>query len=288
MKRIVAVTGANRGIGLALVKRLVKQNQFGTVILCSRNLEKGQEASFEVQSEAVESSTVVEVEKLDMACSDSIKEFSEKVKSKYSGIHALVNNAGINLKPKEPETEKLSRLEQFDTTLKVNVWGLADLTHNLISNEALLPKSKVINISSQLATSHFLRDKELKQKIEEIKTLDDLKEVSNLYRSLLESGNSFYSANAPFPDYSFSKILVSKYSKILAHSEEAKKRELEVYALCPGWVKTDMGGEMATGSVESGTNVSNYLLNLGYEGGEPVNPEMFGTLVFQPGKFRPV
>lgn len=52
------------------------------------------------------------------------------------------------------------------------------------------------------------------------------------------------------PAYCVSKSLLNAITRHLAH--ELDDRQIAVNAVCPGWVKTDMGGRLAPRSVEQG------------------------------------
>jgi len=42
------------------------------------------------------------------------------------------------------------------------------------------------------------------------------------------------------------------YNRILARDEDIVKRNIQVYACCPGWVRTDMAGDKAPRSIQEG------------------------------------
>lgn len=99
-------------------------------------------------------------------------------------------------------------LDILRRTFEVNFFGTVHLTEALL--DTLQPGSTVINLSSGWGTF---------------------------------SDPSF---SAEVPHYKMSKTAINMYSKLLA--DRLKDREIKVYALNPGWVKTDMGTSAATKS----------------------------------------
>jgi len=61
------------------------------------------------------------------------------------------------------------------------------------------------------------------------------------------------------PLYSISKSLLNAITIHLAH--ELKQKDIRVNAVCPGWVRTKMGGRTAPRSVEKGTETILWLVN---------------------------
>jgi NAD(P)-dependent dehydrogenase (short-subunit alcohol dehydrogenase family) len=59
------------------------------------------------------------------------------------------------------------------------------------------------------------------------------------------------------PAYCVSKTLLNSITKQLAY--ELKDKNISVNAVCPGWVRTDMGGAGATRSVEKGAETPVWL-----------------------------
>ena len=59
------------------------------------------------------------------------------------------------------------------------------------------------------------------------------------------------------PAYCISKSLLNAITRHLAY--ELKSKNISVNAMCPGWVKTDMGGKSAPRNVEQGADTAVWL-----------------------------
>lgn len=272
-QRIVAITGANRGLGLALAKRLATSNNFySKVILCSRDEKKGREVIEALQKKAKPRATL-EAATLDMDSTDSIISFSNKIKEKYGKIFALVNNAGILIKDPSIKPEILEK------TASTNLFGVMTLTNKFLQDDLIENKGKIIGVSSKLATSSFIRDPELKKLLSNVQSTDELKPIYDYMLKEVKNGNSsaMFVPKFPFAEYSVLKRMMSIYFRILSNKPEVMERDLFVATLCPGWCKTDMGGQMATNSVESGTEVSYNLLTEETSANNPLQ----GKLIYQ-------
>jgi NAD(P)-dependent dehydrogenase (short-subunit alcohol dehydrogenase family) len=62
--------------------------------------------------------------------------------------------------------------------------------------------------------------------------------------------------------YRLSKAALNALTRTLA----ADEREIKVNSMCPGWVRTDMGGSSATRSVEEGADTAVWLSTLPDDG----------------------
>lgn len=74
----------------------------------------------------------------------------------------------------------------------------------------------------------------------------------------ISSGNGQLDGiSANVPSYSLSKLALNGATILLANALRSKN--IAVYAMCPGWVKTDMGGESAPRTPEEGADTAIWL-----------------------------
>ena len=131
------VTGASRGIGLAIARAMHEAG--ANLILAARSKDKLDVLAAELGARALE---------LDLENSDSIQRAAREV----GDIDILVNVAGINIRRKFEDYTR----EQYDKILQTNVHGLVELTQ--LVGKAMIVRGhggKIINIGS-LATHHGL------------------------------------------------------------------------------------------------------------------------------------
>ena len=88
-ERIAIVTGANKGIGLAIVRSLCKKFT-GDVYLTARDEGRGQEAVKLLNGEGLNP----KFHQLDITSQESVDALKKFVVEKYEGVDVLVNNAG--------------------------------------------------------------------------------------------------------------------------------------------------------------------------------------------------
>ena len=131
-------------------------------------------------------------------------------------------------------------------TIETNYVGSRNVT------DALLPflpdGGRVVNVSSGLGELSYL-GRELRSRFADPSlTRSALDSLVSSYLSAVEAGES---KAAGWPSaYSVSKIALNAHTRILAR--ELLPRGIRVNAVCPGWVRTDMGGRWATRSVSKG------------------------------------
>jgi len=87
--RIALVTGANRGIGFEVCRRLAEKDF--VVLLTARDAAKAQKAARKLANVGT-----VEALVLDVGDASSIKKAANEVARRYGYLDVLVNNAGIN------------------------------------------------------------------------------------------------------------------------------------------------------------------------------------------------
>ncbi|KAI5941470.1 Carbonyl reductase [NADPH] 1 [Manis javanica] len=130
--RVVLVTGANRGIGLAIVRSLCQQFS-GDVVLTALHAAQGHAAVQQLQAEGLSPRFLL----LDICNRQSIRALRDFLLKEYGGLDVLVNNAGIGfnglcfLAP--GRTDDPTRLHfQAQMAMKTNLFGTRDVCTELL------------------------------------------------------------------------------------------------------------------------------------------------------------
>jgi NAD(P)-dependent dehydrogenase (short-subunit alcohol dehydrogenase family) len=92
--RIVLITGANSGVGLATTKVLASASNDYHVIISARSLSKAQIAKSEVEAENPSSASRLSIVQLDVTDGASISRARDFVEKEFGHLDALINNAG--------------------------------------------------------------------------------------------------------------------------------------------------------------------------------------------------
>jgi NAD(P)-dependent dehydrogenase (short-subunit alcohol dehydrogenase family) len=138
-KKVILVTGANKGIGFEIVRQLADRSC--SVILTSRNEAKGLAAQAQLKKENL----LVDYMQLDISREESIREVFNKVKSGFGKLDVLINNAAILLKDDQ------SLLKNDLSILKQNVDSnsYSHLMVTMIFSPIISTGGRVIMTSSQ-------------------------------------------------------------------------------------------------------------------------------------------
>jgi len=106
------VTGASRGIGLAIARRLGRLG--ARVALCARTAEAAEHAASTLRGEGLD----VFGAAADVASARAVCAFVERVREAFGGISLLVNNAGVGVFRPAHELEEADWDRMLDTNLK--------------------------------------------------------------------------------------------------------------------------------------------------------------------------
>jgi NAD(P)-dependent dehydrogenase (short-subunit alcohol dehydrogenase family) len=221
-QRIALVTGANKGIGLEIVRQLARRGL--VAVLGARDAAKGRAAAQALAAQGLDVAVVA----LDVTKAASVRRAVDEVVDRFKRCDVLVNNAGILIDGPGGFDSKIADLTE-DTvlaTLETNVLGPLRLIKAVLPLMQESGYGRVVNLSSGAGQ------------------LADMK-----------SG---------FPAYRMSKSALNALTRITA--AELGPGDIKVNAMCPGWVRTDMGGENATRSVEEGADTAVWLATLGADG----------------------
>jgi NAD(P)-dependent dehydrogenase (short-subunit alcohol dehydrogenase family) len=225
-KKIALITGGNKGIGFEISRQLGKLGT--TVLIGSRDKKRGLIAADYLKTEGIDAHSVI----IDVTHEPSVDRAADFIGQEYGRLDILVNNAGImeekSFTPSNLPHDILH--DVFDT----NFFGVITVTQAMVP---LLKKSgagRIVNISSSLGSLTLQSD-----------------------------------PAGPFGDFKFlaynsSKAALNSVTIHFAH--ELRGTPIKVNSACPGWVKTDMGGADAPGTVESGADTPVWLATLPADG----------------------
>ncbi|MCJ1311888.1 hypothetical protein MMC25_005561 [Agyrium rufum] len=154
-KYIVLITGANKGLGYEAAKLLLADSSKYLVLVGSRTISNGDEASKSLSSLTTTKGTVETVQ-IDVSSDESISAAAEDVTKRFGRLDALINNAGIF----RDRAQKPLR-EIWHDTYETNVFGAAATTEAFIP---LLRKStapqgaSLVFVTSGLGSIEWFQD----------------------------------------------------------------------------------------------------------------------------------
>jgi NAD(P)-dependent dehydrogenase (short-subunit alcohol dehydrogenase family) len=167
--------------------------------------------------------------KLDVSNQVSVDNLLDKVEKTFGRLDILVNNAAI-LIDKDNVVASNADLETVKATLETNLIGAWRMCKAFIPLMKKNSFGRIVNVSSGAGEFEYMA-----------------------------------TSSGYWPAYSVSKASLNALTVMLA--SELKGTNILVNAVCPGWVRTDMGGSNATRSVEEGAATPVWLATL--PDGEP-------------------
>jgi NAD(P)-dependent dehydrogenase (short-subunit alcohol dehydrogenase family) len=234
-KPVALVTGANQGIGLQIAKDLAA-NGF-TVLVGSRNFEKGQTAAKSVGADA----RAVQLDVTDQA---SIAAAAERIRKELGRLDVLVNNAAISRMRRlagmsVAESAKSTRpsivsLDEVRAVWETNVFGVLAVSQAMLPLLREAPAARIVNVSSGVGS------------------LTRNSDPAFPYRSIFG------------PVYPASKTALNAIT--LAMAIELESAGIKVNAVSPGFTKTNLNNYEGTETVEEGAREAVRVALLGAEG----------------------
>jgi NAD(P)-dependent dehydrogenase (short-subunit alcohol dehydrogenase family) len=147
----------------------------------------------------------VTVAQIDVASEESVAASVAELRDAHGHLDILFNNAGVFPEDGRESLEEIP-LRHFRDAFETNVLGTLRMVRAFLPLLANAQNPRIVNVSSGA-------------------------------RSIADKDDNHYYA------YSTSKAALNMLTRAMA--AELKPRGITVVAICPGWVKTDMGGENA-------------------------------------------
>lgn len=137
-KKVALVTGASRGIGAAIAKKLGSEG-FRVVVNYAGSKEKAEEVVASIVSAGGEATAI----QADVSNADQVKDMIKRVTTEYGQLDCLVNNAGIT------RDGLLMRMKEadYDAVLDTNLKG-AFLCTQAATRPLLKSGGSIVNIAS--------------------------------------------------------------------------------------------------------------------------------------------
>jgi len=215
VKRTVLVTGANRGIGLAIVAQLAAQGH--SVLLGSRDPKAGEDAAQSLCRPGLDIEPVL----IDLSDVSTIDTALGALDKSHRHVDALINNAGVL---HEKPILELTEAEIADS-VAVHLTGPLRLIRSLAPKMIEKGYGRIVNLSS--------------------------------------GWGSFVEGMGGPGLYGVTKAALNALTIRLSKELPAS---VKVNAMCPGWVRTRMGGQGATRSPDEGADTAVWLATLPDDG----------------------
>ena len=223
------VTGANRGLGFETAKELASQGW--DVVLAGRDFEAVKKAAASLGSR-------VRAVRLDVADPGSPAEALAEL-GDVPAFDALVNNAGVSL-------------DGFDasvatTTVETNYRGAVRVTDAF--RPRLSATANLVMVSSGMGELSSVSSDLRRRLLDPLLTRALLDELVDGFVEKVRAGGDL--GGWPKNAYRVSKIALNAFTRLLAPELPSGQR---VNAVCPGWVRTRMGGSGASRNLEKGAS----------------------------------
>jgi 3-oxoacyl-[acyl-carrier protein] reductase len=142
--KTVLITGANRGIGLAIVEKFLKNEC--NIIACSR---KDDEISLKELNEISKKfPNKIKIYRFDLGKIDDVENACNKILAENNNIDVLINNAGQN----HVALFLMTKIQKFKEIFEVNFFSQLVITQKIIKNMIKNKTGSIINIASNAAS----------------------------------------------------------------------------------------------------------------------------------------
>ena len=268
-RRVIVITGANRGIGYELAKRLLKNPNKPIIVMTSRNETLGKEAHAKLADQFPTAKESLHYHVLDITKKETYGPFLDWIKEKFGQIDVLVNNAAI-LATGEDRYGYKANLSDATKVLGTNYFSTREFTEYVLPS--LASDGKIINVSSVNGEYSWQGDT-LHKKFTDLNFQPkDLEEIYNLYMETVKKQN-FSEMKITQSPYNVSKALINAWTfHVLKNS---LKGDQQAFSMDPGWCRTDMGGKSAPLRPEDGPVTIEYLIDLPFKVNKEINGKFF-------------
>jgi len=255
--RVALVSGANKGIGKEIARKLA--NAGVAVVVGSQNIELGNIAVQELQAQGGTVSCV----QLELCDPASIAAAAEHISRTYGRLDILVNNAAVcfNDPTLYGAVEHTPFEKQAGITINTNFFGTWNLTRTLLPLLRASPSPRIVTIASHAGRLAILRSQEkLDSFTSQDLTVQQLETLMEQFIADVEAG--VHSSNGwPNTCYGMSKLGLIALNNIIARDEP----QMKVNCVDPGYCCTDQNANQGPRPAEEGARTAAALALLSDE-----------------------
>ncbi|KAJ1863113.1 hypothetical protein LPJ73_000600 [Coemansia sp. RSA 2703] len=262
-RRLVAVvTGANRGIGKAIVRRLLLQTAKPMIIyLTARSVERGQQAFDDLRREqlrATHTDNELRFHQLDVSDVATMQAFVEYLTLMHGehSVDVLINNAGGVVRGPAGDVVRTCDVDTAYRSVQLNYFSAVNVTSVMLPH--MRPNGRVVFMATALAQLGIFSGDLPKVLVSDELTLSGLHIIENGFVSSVGKG-TFSSYGFPPMPFAVAKAGLIAYARMLARVLAHDPRDLVFAAVCPGYVNTDMTGPYAPLTPDQGAETPAYI-----------------------------
>ncbi|MGA9703282.1 SDR family oxidoreductase [Pseudomonas sp.] len=226
IKRQALVTGANKGIGLAIAKGLADAGFF--VWIGARNRSRGEQAVAQLHRAGLDAGLL----ELDVAVEASVHQAAATLSAQIGALDILINNAGIAVDMTKAPSEV--RMQDMKAVYEVNLFGPVRVTQAFLPLLKNADQARIVMMSSGVGSLTLITDP-----------------------------TSIYST-VNLLDYTSSKVALNAVTVCFA--KELEPLGIKVNAVEPGHVRTDLNGNSGVLTPEEGAATVIKMAQLGSDG----------------------
>ena len=175
-KKLVLITGSNKGIGYGIIEALLKKKANLRIILTSRNDSLGKKSYNQLLDKYPFSKNDFFYHQLDITKDESILNLISWIKNQFGKIDFLVINAGLGTKGNRTD------INIHNAVLEVNVFGTINFTEAMLKNDMINKSGKIILLGSIMGNLNYLNSSELKSKFKNAKTFQELLDLRQVLK----------------------------------------------------------------------------------------------------------
>ena len=272
--RVIVITGSNRGIGFQLAKRLLKNPSKPRVVITSRTESLGQAAVRDLLKQYPTAKDYLYYHVLDITNKETYVPFTDWIKATFGKIDVLVNNAGIIVAGDDKfNLNYKSTLEDAEKVVGTNYLSTRAFTEHVLP--LLSDDGKIINVTSTRGLFDWQGETLFKKLTNPKFQPKEVDEVYDIFMNAVKK-QDFEGGKITGSPYNISKALLNAWAyRVLTNS---LKGEQQVYSMCPGCCRTEMGDPNGPKSPEEGPETIEYLIDLPYKLNKEINGRFFRDL----------